>query len=167
MNSNSFEKNSIKPKDNDIIIEKLREIEMHIEIKPQKTLLVFDEIQGCPQALESLKYFCENAPETAEIVPKNGRNEREMEENLEKVTFLQLDKCGKMIFILDWYANCGGVFYPPLNKKERKVPCRGYAKPQEKAERAGRQSEAERQSNSKEGAEGRKSGCRQDQIQGA
>ncbi|MBP3493890.1 MAG: hypothetical protein J6J83_04685 [Oscillospiraceae bacterium] len=46
----------------------------------------------------------------AEIVPKNGRNEREMEENLEKVTFLQLDKCGKMIFILDWYVNCGGSF---------------------------------------------------------
>ena len=41
------------------------EIEMHVEIKPQKTLLVFDEIQGCLQALESLKYFCENAREYA------------------------------------------------------------------------------------------------------
>jgi len=27
------------------------------------TLLIFDEIQTCPRALTSLKYFCENAPE--------------------------------------------------------------------------------------------------------
>ncbi len=32
-------------------------------IKPQKTLIVFDEIQECLPALNSLKYFCENAPE--------------------------------------------------------------------------------------------------------
>ena len=27
------------------------------------TLLIFDEIQECPEALNSLKYFCEDAPE--------------------------------------------------------------------------------------------------------
>lgn len=32
-------------------------------IMPEKTLLIFDEIQECPEALNSLKYFCENAPE--------------------------------------------------------------------------------------------------------
>ena len=32
-------------------------------IKPGKTLIVFDEIQFCNQALTSLKYFCEDAPE--------------------------------------------------------------------------------------------------------
>ncbi len=32
-------------------------------IKPQDTLIVFDEIQGCGRAITSLKYFCENAPE--------------------------------------------------------------------------------------------------------
>lgn len=32
-------------------------------IKPQETLIVFDEIQECSNALNSLKYFCENAPE--------------------------------------------------------------------------------------------------------
>jgi uncharacterized protein len=32
-------------------------------IKPQKTLVIFDEIQFCNKALTSLKYFCENAPE--------------------------------------------------------------------------------------------------------
>jgi predicted AAA+ superfamily ATPase len=34
-------------------------------ILPEKTLLVFDEIQECNAALNSLKYFCENAPEYA------------------------------------------------------------------------------------------------------
>lgn len=32
-------------------------------IKPQETLVIFDEIQECGQALNALKYFCENAPE--------------------------------------------------------------------------------------------------------
>lgn len=32
-------------------------------IVPGKTLLVFDEIQQCNKALNSLKYFCENTPE--------------------------------------------------------------------------------------------------------
>jgi predicted AAA+ superfamily ATPase len=32
-------------------------------IKPQETLIIFDEIQECNKALNTLKYFCENAPE--------------------------------------------------------------------------------------------------------
>jgi predicted AAA+ superfamily ATPase len=32
-------------------------------ILPEKTLIIFDEIQECNPALNSLKYFCENAPE--------------------------------------------------------------------------------------------------------
>lgn len=32
-------------------------------ITPEKTLIVFDEIQDCPKVINSLKYFCENAPE--------------------------------------------------------------------------------------------------------
>ena len=34
-------------------------------ILPQKTLVIFDEIQECNEALNTLKYFCENAPEYA------------------------------------------------------------------------------------------------------
>ena len=34
-----------------------------VEIKPEKTLIVLDEVQEVPLALTSLKYFCENAPE--------------------------------------------------------------------------------------------------------
>lgn len=38
-------------------------IEAHVEVTPENTLIIFDEIQEAPRALESLKYFCENAPE--------------------------------------------------------------------------------------------------------
>ncbi|MDO5483415.1 MAG: ATP-binding protein [Desulfovibrionaceae bacterium] len=33
------------------------------KIVPEDTLLIFDEIQDCPHALNSLKYFCENSPQ--------------------------------------------------------------------------------------------------------
>lgn len=32
-------------------------------IRPERTLIVFDEIQDCPEVINSLKYFCENAPQ--------------------------------------------------------------------------------------------------------
>lgn len=35
------------------------------EIKPQETLIFWDEIQECNDALNALKYFCEQAPEYA------------------------------------------------------------------------------------------------------
>lgn len=37
-------------------------IHTEIEIEPENTLIIFDEIQECPKALNSLKYFCEEAP---------------------------------------------------------------------------------------------------------
>jgi len=37
----------------------------HKKIKPEKTLIIFDEIQEVPRALTSLKYFAEQAPEYA------------------------------------------------------------------------------------------------------
>lgn len=33
------------------------------KILPKKTLIIFDEIQDCPKIINSMKYFCENAPE--------------------------------------------------------------------------------------------------------
>lgn len=33
------------------------------KIAPEKTLIIFDEAQDCPNVINSLKYFCENAPE--------------------------------------------------------------------------------------------------------
>lgn len=44
------------------IIEML-EIEIGFKINPEKTLIIFDEIQEIPRALKSLKYFQEKAPE--------------------------------------------------------------------------------------------------------
>lgn len=32
-------------------------------ILPEKTLIIFDEVQDCPKVINSMKYFCENAPE--------------------------------------------------------------------------------------------------------
>jgi predicted AAA+ superfamily ATPase len=42
-------------------------IETRMEVTPGDTLIIFDEIQEAPRALESLKHFCENAPEYAII----------------------------------------------------------------------------------------------------
>lgn len=49
---------SLKPK---AIIAALA-IEMGIDIHPGKTLIIFDEVQECPAALNSLKYFNEDEP---------------------------------------------------------------------------------------------------------
>ena len=32
-------------------------------IEPEKTLIIFDEVQDCPEVINSLKYFCDNAPQ--------------------------------------------------------------------------------------------------------
>ncbi len=33
------------------------------KIVPEKTLIVFDEVQDCPRVINAMKYFCENAPQ--------------------------------------------------------------------------------------------------------
>jgi len=45
------------------IIDELANIVYEKKIIAGKTLVVFDEIQDCPRAIQSLKYFCENMPE--------------------------------------------------------------------------------------------------------
>lgn len=42
-------------------------VETKTEVTPNNTLIIFDEIQEAPRALEALKYFCENAPQYAII----------------------------------------------------------------------------------------------------
>ena len=49
--------------DTDRIIDELGNIIRGKEIIPGKTLVIFDEIQACPNAITSLKYFCENKRE--------------------------------------------------------------------------------------------------------
>lgn len=43
----------------------VRDLAIFLEMKidPASTLIIFDEVQECPNALTSLKYFCEHAPE--------------------------------------------------------------------------------------------------------
>ena len=38
-------------------------LESGVNIEPENTLIIFDEVQEVPKALKSLKYFCENARE--------------------------------------------------------------------------------------------------------
>lgn len=45
------------------IIDELGSIIRHKQIIPGKTLIIFDEIQACPEALTALKYFYETMPE--------------------------------------------------------------------------------------------------------
>jgi predicted AAA+ superfamily ATPase len=45
------------------ILLKALSVELNIEIVSRDTLIVFDEVQECPSALNSLKYFNEKAPE--------------------------------------------------------------------------------------------------------
>lgn len=52
-------KNDLEPKE----IIKLLENYFEVKINKDDTLIFFDEIQKCPAALTSLKYFCEDAPE--------------------------------------------------------------------------------------------------------
>lgn len=45
-----------------VVIDKVRAV-THERVDAGHTLLVFDEVQMCPRALTSLKYFCEEAPQ--------------------------------------------------------------------------------------------------------
>ena len=49
-------------KDPDRLVKELS-LYTDVPVIPGKTLIVFDEIQECEEALNSLKYFCEDAPE--------------------------------------------------------------------------------------------------------
>ena len=52
-----FFQNSLNPKE----IIKVLSIHTSINIEPSNTLIIFDEVQECPRALNSLKYFYEEA----------------------------------------------------------------------------------------------------------
>lgn len=47
----------------DRILDELGSIILGKKIQAGKTLVIFDEIQDCPRAIQSLKYFCENKRE--------------------------------------------------------------------------------------------------------
>ena len=53
---------SITGKDVDRILQNLM-LASGQKIVPEKTLIIFDEVQDCPKVINSMKYFCENAPQ--------------------------------------------------------------------------------------------------------
>ncbi len=65
-----------------------------VPLLPEKTLLFFDEIQECKEALNSLKYFCEDAPEYHIIAAGSllgvAINEGNFSFPVGKVNFLQM-----------------------------------------------------------------------------
>lgn len=68
-------------------------IHTEVNITPHNTLLVFDEIQECPKALNSLKYFCEEAGEYHVVAAGSLLGVKTAQEKgfpVGKVNFLQL-----------------------------------------------------------------------------
>ena len=66
------------------------------KIEPEKTLIIFDEIQASPRALNSLKYFCEEKPEY--VIASAGSLlgitlSAQAGFPVGKVNFLELDPC--------------------------------------------------------------------------
>lgn len=49
-------------KDTDRILQNLM-LASGQKILPEKPLIIFDEVQDCPKVINSMKYFCENAPQ--------------------------------------------------------------------------------------------------------
>ena len=74
----------------------IRELAFFTEVPllPEKTLLFFDEIQECKEALNALKYFCEDAPEYHVIAAGSllgvAINEGNFSFPVGKVNFLQM-----------------------------------------------------------------------------
>lgn len=105
------------------------------EILPESTLIIFDEIQECNSALNSLKYFYENSPEYAIASAGSLRGITLGKENsfpVGKVEFLQIYPMSFYEFLmeadpslahyvsrLDDVANVPDIFFNPLLEKLR------------------------------------------------
>ena len=73
------------------------------KILPEKTLLVFDEVQDCPKVINSMKYFCENAPQYHVACAGSLLGialVRSASFPVEKVDFLEIDSMSFSEFLL-------------------------------------------------------------------
>ena len=91
---------------------KIISVEKKTNIQPHNTLIIFDEIQACPNALVSLKYFCENASEYPVCAAGS----------LLGVTLMHTQgfPVGKVNF-LHLYPLCFSEFLDALNESELKI----------------------------------------------
>ena len=90
------------------------------EIIPGRTLVVFDEIQDCPRAIQSLKYFCEDMPELHIIAAGSLLGVALREEGVSfpvgKVDRIEMYPMSFDEFVL---ADGGEQYVAGLNKMER------------------------------------------------
>lgn len=103
------------------IIEELSILNNKI-IKPEKTLIIFDEIQSCNKALTSLKYFYENAPEYHIVCAGSLLGvllSKPLSFPVGKVDFLELRPMNFYEFLL---ANNEEMLIDYLKKNDNKVP---------------------------------------------
>ncbi len=73
------------------------------QIVPEKTLIIFDEVQDCPEVINSMKYFCENRPEYHVVCAGSLlgiRLARPSSFPVGKVSFMQIDPMTFREFLL-------------------------------------------------------------------
>lgn len=101
------------------------------KISPQKTLIIFDEVQDCPKVINSMKYFCENAPQYHIACAGSLTLARPASFPVGKVNFLQIDPMTFSEFLIangdknlaDFLENVNSIeplpdaFFNPLYEK--------------------------------------------------
>lgn len=107
------------------IIDELGSVVRGKRITPGETLVIFDEIQACPRAIQSLKYFCENMPELHLISAGSLLGVALREEGISfpvgKVDRLEMYPMSFEEFV---EADGGGNYLNGINKltREREIP---------------------------------------------
>jgi len=120
--------------DVDRIIDEIETMISGKKILSETTLLIFDEIQACPKALSSLKYFCENRPDIALIAAGSllgvALRKEEIPFPVGKVDRLEMYPMSFQEFVV---ADGGGRYIEGLEKMpfEREIP-ELYRDPMEK-----------------------------------
>ncbi|MCF0115344.1 MAG: ATP-binding protein, partial [Erysipelotrichaceae bacterium] len=120
--------------DTDRIIDELGSVIRGKKITVGETLVVFDEVQACPRAIQSLKYFCENLPELHVIAAGSllgvALREGGISFPVGKVERIEMYPMSFEEFV---EANDGGKYLEGLNKLplEREIPAL-YTLPLEK-----------------------------------
>lgn len=107
------------------IIDELSNVIYGKKIIPGKTLVVFDEIQDCSRAIQSLKYFCENMPELHVIAAGSLLGVALRKEGISfpvgKVDRIEMYPMSFEEFVI---ADGGGKYIDGMNKLvfEREIP---------------------------------------------
>ena len=80
------------------------------KIVPEKNLIIFDEVQDCPKVINSMKYFCENAPQYHVACAGSLLDialAKPSSFPVGKVNFMQIDPMTFNEFLQDLSGGCG------------------------------------------------------------